>query len=127
MILMTSKSTNDGRGNHEARREYPLVPQTPGEGGNKLLVDAQRVSKGPSGKRPGRSLLDGKEDSKDDTIRRLEAEMVELRQVLVANKGNQMWKCAFHKEKGHITENCKALKIFWDQLIQARQLKEFVD
>ena len=46
---MASKSTNDNKGSHETLREHPVVPRTPGERGNKLLVDAQRVAKGPFG------------------------------------------------------------------------------
>ena len=42
-------------------------------------------------------------------------------------KYNQRWKCAFNEEKGHKIENCKALKIFLDQLIQAGHLKDFAD
>ena len=42
-------------------------------------------------------------------------------------KRNQWWKCAYHKEKGHMIESCRALKSFSDQLVEARHLKEFVD
>ena len=42
-------------------------------------------------------------------------------------KRTQGWKCAYHEEIGHRTDNCKALKSFLDQLVQARHLKEFVD
>ena len=44
-----------------------------------------------------------------------------------SKKRNQRWKCAYYEEKGHMIENCKALKSFLDQLVQARHLKEFVD
>ena len=40
---------------------------------------------------------------------------------------NQRWRCSFHEEKGHITENCLVLKVFMDQLVQEGHLKEFVD
>ena len=84
-IDIASKSTNGGRGIYEARREYPPVPKTLGERENKLLFDAQRATKGPFGQRSGWSLHDGEEDSRDTTIRCLQDEMVEVRQVIVAN------------------------------------------
>ena len=42
-------------------------------------------------------------------------------------KSNQRWKCSFHKEKWHRSKNCKALKVFLNQLVQDRYLKGFVD
>ena len=42
-------------------------------------------------------------------------------------KHNQRWKCSFHKEKRHMIENCQALKVFLDQMVQDEHLKEFVD
>ena len=39
----------------------------------------------------------------------------------------QRWKCSFHEEKGHRIKNYRALKTFLDQLIQAGDLKEYVD
>ena len=44
-----------------------------------------------------------------------------------SKKRNQLWKCAYHEEKRHKTENYKALKSLVDQLVQAGHLKEFVD
>ncbi|XP_057461870.1 uncharacterized protein LOC130752096 [Actinidia eriantha] len=40
---------------------------------------------------------------------------------------NQRWKCSYHGEKGHKTENCRALKAFLEQLVRDEHLKEFVD
>ena len=40
-------------------------------------------------------------------------------------KHNQRWKFAFHEKKWHKIENY--LKIFLDQLVQARRMREFVD
>ena len=40
---------------------------------------------------------------------------------------NPKWKCSFHEKKGHITKNCQALKVFFDQLVWDGHLKEFVD
>ncbi|GFZ01602.1 hypothetical protein Acr_15g0002110 [Actinidia rufa] len=37
------------------------------------------------------------------------------------------WKCSYHDEKGHKMENCRALKVFLDQLVREGHLKEFVD
>ncbi|GFZ08745.1 hypothetical protein Acr_20g0005530 [Actinidia rufa] len=42
-------------------------------------------------------------------------------------KRNQRWRCSFHEERGHITENYRALKVFLDQLVQDGHLNEFVD
>ena len=42
-------------------------------------------------------------------------------------KHNQRWRCFFHEEKDHRTENCWALKVFLDQLVQDGHLKEFID
>ena len=39
----------------------------------------------------------------------------------------QRWKCSYHEEKGHRTENCKSLKTFLDQLVRNGHLKKFVD
>ncbi|GFZ00954.1 hypothetical protein Acr_14g0005890 [Actinidia rufa] len=40
---------------------------------------------------------------------------------------NQCWRCSYHGEKGHKTENCRALKAFLEQLVHDGHLKEFVD
>ncbi|GFZ12774.1 hypothetical protein Acr_23g0011590 [Actinidia rufa] len=40
---------------------------------------------------------------------------------------NQRWRCSYHGEKGHKTENCRALKAFLEQLVHDGHLKEFVD
>ena len=42
-------------------------------------------------------------------------------------KRNQWWKCLYHEEKWHGMENCRALKSFLDYLVQAGNLKEYVD
>ena len=33
-------------------------------------------------------------------------------------KRNQWWKCSYHEERGHKTDNCRALKVFLDQLVR---------
>ncbi|GFY85504.1 hypothetical protein Acr_04g0002420 [Actinidia rufa] len=40
---------------------------------------------------------------------------------------NQHWRCSYHGEKGHKTENCRALKAFLEQLVHVGHLKKFVD
>ncbi|XP_057459274.1 uncharacterized protein LOC130749935 [Actinidia eriantha] len=40
---------------------------------------------------------------------------------------NQCWKCSYHGEKCHKTENCRVLKAFLEQLVRDGHLKEFVD
>ncbi|GFS32499.1 hypothetical protein Acr_00g0023020 [Actinidia rufa] len=40
---------------------------------------------------------------------------------------NQCWRFSYHGEKGHKTENCRALKAFLEQLVHDGHLKEFVD
>ncbi|GFY84300.1 hypothetical protein Acr_03g0010740 [Actinidia rufa] len=70
---MASKSTNDGRDSHKAISEYPLVPRTLREKGNNLLANAQRIAKGPSRQRPGRSLPNGEDDNWDIAIRYMQA------------------------------------------------------
>ena len=42
-------------------------------------------------------------------------------------KHNQRWRCSFHEERGHKTNSCRALKVFLDQLVRDRHLKEYVD
>ena len=82
---MASRCYNGDRGSQETQGEYPLVLRMPGERGTKLLVDAQRVSVGPFGQRLGKSLPAGSEDCTNETIRRMQAEMKEMRQVIMAN------------------------------------------
>ena len=53
--------------------------------GNKLLADAQRAAKGPSGQRICRLLPEGRDDNWDAMIQRLEAQVAEMQQVLVIN------------------------------------------
>ena len=59
------------------------MPKILGKRGNKLLVDAQRAANGPFGQQLGRLFPNNEEDNKDATIRRLQAEMVESRHILV--------------------------------------------
>ena len=61
------------------------MPKILGKRGNKLLVDAQRAANGPFGQQLGRLFPNNEEDNKDATIRRLQANMIKLRQVTVAN------------------------------------------
>ncbi|GFY80756.1 hypothetical protein Acr_01g0005650 [Actinidia rufa] len=84
-FIVASKSTNGGRGNHETKREYPMVPRTPDEWETKLLPDAQRSSR----QKPGWSLLDGKEDCRDATITRLQAEMTRTPTSMMAQRASK--------------------------------------
>lgn len=34
--------------------------------------------------------------------------------------------CTYHKDKGHITEQCRVLKVHLEQLVKVGYLKEFV-
>ncbi|GFS40079.1 hypothetical protein Acr_00g0066590 [Actinidia rufa] len=61
------------------------VGATPGDRGVKLLVDDQRTAKATSKQRPGRLLPEG-EDGRDITIKRLQAQLTEMAQILVDNK-----------------------------------------
>ncbi|GFZ11574.1 hypothetical protein Acr_22g0009720 [Actinidia rufa] len=40
---------------------------------------------------------------------------------------NQHWKCSYHDEQGHKTENCRALKFFHYQQVRDGHLKELLD
>ena len=64
----------------------PSHAKNSGDRGNKLLADAQRAAKGLSGQMLVQLLPEGKEESWDATIRRLESQVVEMQQVLVANR-----------------------------------------
>ena len=35
--------------------------------------------------------------------------------------------CAYHREKGHLTENCRTYKGFLEELVRNRHLRQFVD
>ena len=39
---------------------------------------------------------------------------------------NQSLYCAYHREKGHTTEQCHVLKDHLEQLVKAGHLKEFL-
>ncbi|GFZ16879.1 hypothetical protein Acr_26g0001490 [Actinidia rufa] len=82
---MVSKSYNGGRGSWESQGEFFLIPRTPGERGTKLLADAQRAAVGLSEQRPCQFFLAGDGDYRDAPIRRMEAKMEEMRQVLDVN------------------------------------------
>ena len=43
------------------------------------------------------------------------------------SKRNNALRCAFHKEGGHKTEHCKALKSHLEELAQSGHLNEFVE
>ena len=49
------------------------------------MADAHRAAKGPSRQRSGQLPTEGREDIWDVTVRCLEAQLVELTQILVAN------------------------------------------
>ena len=35
--------------------------------------------------------------------------------------------CAYHREKGHLTENCRTYKGFLEELVRNRHFRQFVD
>ena len=43
------------------------------------------------------------------------------------SKRNNALRCAFHKEGGHKTEHCKALKFQLEELAQSGHLNEFME
>ena len=42
------------------------------------------------------------------------------------SRRNQNMYCTYHRDKGHIIEQCRVLKDHLGQLVKARHLKEFV-
>lgn len=42
-----------------------------------------------------------------------------------ANRNKQL-RCSYHKDHGHMTENCKTLKQFLESLVRKGQLVEYV-
>ncbi|GFY81594.1 hypothetical protein Acr_01g0014030 [Actinidia rufa] len=81
---MASKSTNNGAGRQSTWLEQTLMPKTLVERG-KTLARARRMAKGHSGQRSGPLLPESAGDSQATTIRRLEYQLADLQQVLVAN------------------------------------------
>ncbi|PSS35706.1 nucleoprotein [Actinidia chinensis var. chinensis] len=81
---MASKSTNNGASRQSTWREQTLMPKTSTERG-KTLARARRMAKGHSGQRSGPLLPKSGGDSQVTTIRRLEYQLADLQQVLVAN------------------------------------------
>ena len=78
---MAFKSYNGDKGSREGRGEFSLVPRTLGERETKLFDNAQRAAVGSS-----RSVSPRRRWSyRDASIRHMEAEMEEMRQVLVVN------------------------------------------
>ena len=39
---------------------------------------------------------------------------------------NQKLRCAFHKERGHLTENCKTFKKYLEDLVEQGHLTEYI-
>ncbi|GFS37095.1 hypothetical protein Acr_00g0049800 [Actinidia rufa] len=83
-ILMASQSNNRS-GSRETQGEPSHAPRTPSDRGAKLLAKTQRMAKASSRQRPGWLLPEGK-DSQDINIKRLQAQMAEMTQILVDNK-----------------------------------------
>ena len=81
---MASKSYNGGRGSQAGRWEFPLVSKTPSESGTKLLGNAQRAVD-PFRQRPSQFRPADSEDYKYVSLKRMEDEMKEMRQVLVTD------------------------------------------
>ena len=71
--------------NHKIRREPSHAPRTPWDRETKLLADAQRTAKATSKQRPSRLLPEG-EDCRDLTIKLLQAQLVEMTQIMVENQ-----------------------------------------
>ena len=69
----------------QTRGEPPHAPKTPEDKGAKLLANAQRTAKASSKQRLGRLLLES-EDNQDITIKRLQAQLATMAQVLVDNR-----------------------------------------
>ncbi|GFY81429.1 hypothetical protein Acr_01g0012380 [Actinidia rufa] len=75
--LTASKSYNGG--SIEGQGKFSLVPRTLVKKGTRLLANAEKAPMGPLGQRPSRLLqADGKGD-RDEAIRRMSAEMKEMR------------------------------------------------
>ncbi|GFZ15804.1 hypothetical protein Acr_25g0002130 [Actinidia rufa] len=68
----------------QTRGEPPHVLRTPGDRGAKLLANAQRMAKATSKHRPGRLLLEG-DDSRDITIKCLQAQLDKMTQIMIDN------------------------------------------
>ena len=71
--------------NCQIQGEPSHAPRTLGDKGVKLLADAQRTTKATSKQRPNPLLLEG-ENSRDITIKRLQAQLDEMTQILVDNR-----------------------------------------
>ena len=81
---MVSQS-NNRYGGHETQGEPSYASRTPCDKKAKLLDDAQRTAKATFKWRPGRLLLEGR-DSRDITIKHLQAQLTEMTQILADNK-----------------------------------------
>ena len=68
----------------ETQGEPSHASRTPGDRGDKLLVDAQRMVKVALKQRLGRLLLEG-EDCRYLIIKHLQAQMVEMTEIMVEN------------------------------------------
>ncbi|GFS46047.1 ovate family protein 13 [Actinidia rufa] len=69
----------------QTRGEPPHVPRTHGNKGAKLLADAQRTTKTTSKQRSGQLLPEG-DDIQDITIKRLQAQLAEMAQIMIDNR-----------------------------------------
>ena len=72
-------------GNHETHGKAPQVLRTPRDRGAKLLADAQRTEKAASKQIPGQLLPKG-ENYRDLNIKRPQAQLAEMTQIVVKNR-----------------------------------------
>ncbi|GFZ08576.1 hypothetical protein Acr_20g0003840 [Actinidia rufa] len=81
---MTSEDENCS-GSRQTRGEPPHVSRTLGDRGGKLLADAQRAAKATSKQRQGQLPPEGRDD-RDVIIGRLQAQLMQMAQILVDNQ-----------------------------------------
>ncbi|GFY82889.1 hypothetical protein Acr_02g0011290 [Actinidia rufa] len=101
--------------NSQTQGEPPHVSRTPRDREAKLLPDALKMAKAISKKRPGRMLPEG-EDSRDITIKRLQAPLVDLRDLMFQVK-------MFTRLEDDIKQAEKATGMMTRDI----HLKEFID
>ena len=70
---------------HSTRGEPPHVPRTLGDRGTKLLANAKRTASAASKQKPVRLLPKG-EDCRDITIKRLQAQLATVTQIMKDNR-----------------------------------------
>ena len=78
LVLMVSKSNNDAKGNRDAVGDFPLMPRTLADKGERLLGDAQRETMGLSRQRQRQPNPNGYKDLRDEAIRVMALQMEEI-------------------------------------------------